>query len=104
MHAETEAPGSGHGLVDPDHIRPALRRSQVSQLSGVPEQVPAPLEEEDEASGPEVNAVPDGQGRPGSNLFLTEAYLQGCAQHTLMYLLRPTRRQCQGPSTHKKYR
>ena len=70
LYAETEAPGSGHGLAYPDDIRPALRWGQVSKLQGVSGQVPAPLEEEDEASGPEVHEVPDGQGRSGSNLIL----------------------------------
>ena len=69
LYAETEAPGSGHGLAYPDDIRPPLRWGQVSKLQGVSGQVPAALEEEDEAPGPKFNAAPDGRSRSGSNLM-----------------------------------
>ena len=61
--AEAQAPGSGYGLADPDHIRAPLRRGQVPEWQGVSEQDDASIEEEDETPGPEVHAVPDERGR-----------------------------------------
>ena len=61
--AETETPGPGYGFAYPYHIRPALRRGQESELQGVSEQIPTPLETQDEASGPKVLAVPVERGR-----------------------------------------